>query len=43
MITLIMPSASAASVPGRMRRCQFARLAVRVETGSITTTLAPRA
>src|SRR5258707_12924764 len=43
MITFIMPSASAASVPGRMRTCQSAFLAVRVETGSTTTTLAPRA
>src|SRR5437016_5894566 len=43
MITFIMPNASAASVPGRMRTCQSAFLAVRVETGSTTTTLAPRA
>ena len=42
MMTLIMPSASAASVPGLMGMCQSAFLAVRVATGSITTTLAPR-
>ena len=41
MITFIMPSARAASVPGLIAMCQSAALAVRVRTGSMTTTLAP--
>ena len=40
MITFIMPSANAASVPGLIGMCQSACLAVRVRTGSITTTRA---
>ena len=40
-ITRISPSASAASVPGRGRTCQSAERAVRVSTGSTTTTRAP--
>ena len=42
MITLIIPRARAASVPGRIRMCQSACLAERVACGSITTTVAPR-
>jgi hypothetical protein len=42
MITCIMASASAPSVPGRMGMCQSARFAVRCRIGSITTTFAPR-
>ena len=41
-MTCAIPSASAASVPGRMAMCQSARLAVRVRIGSMTTTFAPR-
>ena len=41
MMTWIIASASAASVPGRIGMCQSASRAVRVRTGSITTSLAP--
>ena len=41
MITFIIPIASAASVPGRIGMCQSASRAVRVLTGSITTSFAP--
>ncbi len=41
-MTLIMPIASAESVPGRMAMCQSAACADRVRTGSTTTTRAPR-
>ena len=41
MITCIIAIASAPSVPGRIGMCQDAALAVRVLTGSTTTTLAP--
>ena len=41
MMTFIMPSASAPSVPGLMATCQSACLAVRVRTGSMTTIFAP--
>ena len=42
MITFIMASASAPSVPGRIGMYQSACAAVRCRTGSITTTFAPR-
>ena len=42
MITCIIASASAPSVPGRIGRCQSAFFAVRWATGSMHTTLAPR-
>ena len=41
MMTCIIASASAASVPGRIGICQSASRAVRVSTGSMTTSLAP--
>ena len=41
MMTFISASASAASVPGRIGICQSASRAVRVLTGSMTTSLAP--
>jgi hypothetical protein len=41
-MTCISPRASAPSVPGRIGMCQSALWAVRVRTGSITTTFAPR-
>src|SRR5262249_60361414 len=41
MITCIIASARAASVPGLMGRYQFAQRAVRVLYGSITTSFAP--
>ena len=41
MMTFIMPSASAASVPGLIAMCQSASRAVRVFIGSMTTSLAP--
>ena len=40
-MTLIIPRASAPSVPGLMGMCSSARAAVAVKRGSITTTLAP--
>ena len=40
-ITCMSPSASAASVPGSGRTCQSAAAAVRVSSGSMTTTRAP--
>jgi hypothetical protein len=40
-MTCIMPSASAASVPGMGRTCRSATWAVRVRSGSMTTTVAP--
>ena len=42
MITFIIASARAPSVPGRIGMYQSARFAVRCRTGSITTTFAPR-
>ena len=42
MITFIMASASAPSVPGLIGMYQSARAAVRCRIGSMTTTLAPR-
>ena len=41
MMTFIIPSASAPSVPGRMGMYQSALCAVRCRSGSMTTTLAP--
>ena len=41
MITCIIASASAASVPGRIGMCQSDFSAVRWRTGSMQTTLAP--
>ena len=42
MITCIIASASAPSVPGRIGMCQSARCAVRWRMGSMQTTFAPR-
>src|SRR5437764_14263379 len=41
MMTCIMPMASDTSAPGRIGMCQSASRAVRVLTGSITTSFAP--
>ena len=42
MMTFNMPSASAASVPGRMGRCRSAFAARNVTRGSMTTVFMPR-
>ena len=42
MMTFIMPSASAASVPGRTRRCSSLFVASQVTFGSTVTSFMPR-